>query len=1210
MHFKSLELVGFKSFAEKIRFDFEPGVTAIVGPNGCGKSNVADAIRLVMGEQNARLLRGLKMEDVIFNGTDQRKPIGLAEVSLTLSGVDKRLNVDYSEITVTRRVLRSGEGQYFINKNLCRLKDIDDLFMGTGIGLSAYSIIEQGKMDMVLSSKPEDRRFIFEEAAGITRYKEKKREALRKLESTEENLLRLSDIIREVKRQLASVERQAARARRAKEIGDTLKGLEVQFGAKRLSEVDLKIRETEEMRAVVKGREEAIGKLIEELEAEQVSLRESLHSIDRELGTVHARRAGVSGNIEQNRHRIESNVRLIHELGENEELYGKEIEELRAALGVLEKEERDLRGALEEAARECQKASGDLNAAVERLESGRESLREGEEGENRQRSELIEIISAISRCKNELAGNVLASRNAALRATRLQVEDRDLAEKIELARRECQEKQARRKGLETVRGAAAKDLEAAEERMRDVRRAEVELGGERLKDEKSLSSMESRRELLERYRDAREGFSEGVQVVMREAAREAGSLGGVMGVVAEKVRAHPGYELAIEAALGHALQCIVTSSMDGVCAAISFLKGNADAAFLPHDELLEAPALDAPQGEGLRGSAMDFVAVSDDFIQVVKCLLRDTYIVSTLDGALKLRGVCRPGVKLATCSGELLVARGEVSVRSGARGPSPILTRAGELEQILAELQSKRARSAESTRLAGEIEKERGEGESVLAAAREKLQRSEIDLAEARTEELRMTGVLEHFEGERAAAKEEEAEIEAAQMESELTRRRLEEEIADAEKRHVENQEALGARRGELEACAKEQEQFQLAVTELKMFLAAAREKESSRREALERVMREVAKSVEILKTREEQRLRASSRRCELASEIEILRNEIESLVNERDTTDTDARQREEKKAAAYQRQAQIDELLKGKIVSLGGVKDEIGRLDVALAEQGAVRRGLLERIREQYSEDLAGVSIDSQIGDWMQVEATIGQLKEKLTRIGPVNMVAIEEHKELEARLKYLTDQEQDLLSAKDSLAKAITKMNAETTKMFTTTFEAIRGNFKEIYKELFGGGSTDLILEEGVNVLEAGVNIVARPPGKKLQNISLLSGGEKALTAIALLFAIFKVRPSPFCVLDEIDAPLDESNINRFLAMLGHFLKESQFIIVTHNKRTISMADVMYGITMEESGVSKVVSVKFGKGHGKKKADEKSNDKGQMTNDKGQMTNDEYPA
>ncbi|MEJ2745311.1 MAG: chromosome segregation protein SMC, partial [bacterium] len=312
---------------------------------------------------------------------------------------------------------------------------------------------------------------------------------------------------------------------------------------------------------------------------------------------------------------------------------------------------------------------------------------------------------------------------------------------------------------------------------------------------------------------------------------------------------------------------------------------------------------------------------------------------------------------------------------------------------------------------------------------------------------------------------------------------------------------------------------------------------------------------------------------------------EIESLVNERDTTDTDARQREEKKAAAYRRQAEVDELLKEKIAALSGAKDEIGRLDVALAEQGAARQGLLDRIGEQYGEDLTGVSIDPQIGDWTEVEGTIVQLREKMARIGPVNMVAIEEHKELEERLRYLTDQEQDLLNAKDSLAKAITKMNAETTKMFTTTFETIRQNFKDIYKELFGGGNTDLILEEGVDVLEAGVNIVARPPGKRPQNISLLSGGERALTAISLLFAIFKVRPSPFCVLDEIDAPLDESNINRFLAMLGRFLKESQFIIVTHNKRTISMADVMYGITMEESGVSKVVSVKFGKGHGKKK-------------------------
>jgi len=1189
MYFKSLELVGFKSFAEKTRFDFEPGVTAIVGPNGCGKSNVADAIRWVMGEQNARLLRGLRMEDVIFSGTDTRKPLGLAEVSLTLSGVDKRLPVDYSEITVARRVFRSGEGQYFINKNSCRLKDIDDLFMGTGIGLSAYSIIEQGKIDMVLSSKPEDRRFIFEEAAGIAKYKEKKREALRKLESTEENLLRLSDIIKEVRRQLVSVERQAARARRAKEIGDTLRGIEIQFGAKRLSDIDLKIRETQGSRDSAKRQEDEIQKLIGELEAEQVSLREHLHSIDRELGTVQARRAGVSGSIEHNRNRIEANERLIHELGDNEELYGGEIEELNGALLALRKEGGDLRGALEEAAREYRSASAELDAAVGELDRIRNNLREGEAEENRQRAELIEIINLTSRCKNELASGTLNSRNAALRATRLQVEEREFAEKIELARKEFQERHAGRMELEAARGAAAKELERAQERMREVRCAEVELGKERLKGEKALAHAESQRELLERYRDAREGFPHGVQVIMREVSREGGALDGIRGVVAEKIRPHPGYELALEAALSHALQCIIARSMKDVCAAISFLEGSADASFLPVAELVDTPPAVAPHGEGLRGSALDFVAVEDDFIHAARYLLRDTYVVSTYDDALRILEACHPGVRLATCSGELLVARGQVSVRRRARGASPAVTRERELEQARAQVESLRARSAETHRRADELDRNRRDLECALASASEKLQRSEIALAEARTEELRTTGVLEHLEGERVAAKEEVAELEAIQRESSLTRQHCEEEIAANEKREADTREALGAQQRALDTCAKEQEQLQASVTELKMLLAAAREKENSRRANLERVTREMEKTGELLKTREDQKLRAASRSRELAEEIETLRDEIASLINERDTTDTDAQQREEKKAAAYRRQAQIDELLKEKVSSLGGIKDEIARLEVALAEHGAARKGVIERIREQYGEDLAHAGIDQQISDWSEVEGTIRQLKEKLARIGPVNMVALEEHKELEERLKYLTDQEQDLLSAKDSLAKAITKMNVETTRMFTTTFEAIKTNFKEIFKELFSGGTTDLVLEEGVNILEAGINIVARPPGKKLQNISLLSGGEKALTAIALLFAIFKVRPSPFCVLDEIDAPLDESNINRFLALLGHFLKDSQFIIVTHNKRTISMADVMYGITMEESGVSKVVSVKFGKGHGKKRADDK---------------------
>lgn len=1183
MHFKSLELSGFKSFADRTRVDFEPGVTAIVGPNGCGKSNIADAIRWVLGEQNARLLRGQKMEDVIFNGSDLRKPLGLAEVSLTLSGVDAVLPVDYREITVTRRVFRSGEGQYLINKNACRLKDIDDLFAGTGIGLSAYSIMEQGKMDMVLSSKPEDRRFIFEEAAGITKYKEKKREALRKLDATEENLVRLSDIIREVRRQLVSVERQASRARRAREAGDRLKEIELQFAAKQLAGLDEALRDAEETRDAARRDEDEATRDIGALEAEGKALHAQLKALDEELGTVQARRVGVSGSIESSRSRIESNERQVREIEERDGAYARELEGLTTALAALEGEEGVLAKALESAAGESRLAAADLDAAEKACEELRARLREGEEGAQRQRGELIELINLNSKHRNELSGLRYSARTAALRGARLVVEERELGEKGERARQALQENGACRERLAAAREEGALGLERALAAAEEARGEGERIRGSLLSCEKELASCDSACGLLTRYRDSHEGYAEGVRAVMEEARREGTGLAGIIGAVGEKIRALPGFERALEAALSHSLQHVLTRSVGDACGALAFLGDTADAGFLPCDGLAAAPAVDAPRGDGLIGRALDHVAFDPASSPAAAFLLGATWFVRDLDSATALLGGCAPGVRLATLTGEVLASGGAIETAGRGRGASPIVTRERELAELGARAETLRRQREALLATLGESEEKRRRIEGALGGARETLRQREIELAEARTEEAQAAGDLSRLDAEREAVRGEAAELEEQRRDSALREGQLEQEIAKNEEREKSIQDSLSAVQAGMEVGARELEGRQAAAVEMKMRLASAGAREQGRRTEFDRVTREIARDRETIAARIAQREREAARNAELVSETAGLRRAIEALIAERDTTETDARERERRKAALYERQRELDELLRDKVASMGSVKDRVTQLSVAFAERRAERTRIIERVRDQYGEDLAAVRLEPADADWEAVGREIEELREKLRRIGPVNMVAIEEHDELAGRLTFLTTQEADLLSAKDSLVKAITRINAETTRMFSQTFETIRGNFKEMYRDLFGGGSADLLLEEGVDVLEAGINIVARPPGKKLQAISLLSGGEKALTAVALLFAIFKVRPSPFCVLDEIDAPLDESNINRFLGMLGQFLTHTQFIIVTHNKRTISMADVMYGITMEESGVSKVVSVKFGKGHKK---------------------------
>jgi len=1181
MHFKSLDLSGFKSFADRTRIEFEPGVTAIVGPNGCGKSNIADAIRWVLGEQNARLLRGQRMEDVIFNGSDLRKPLGLAEVSLTLTDVGAALSVDYREITVTRRAFRSGEGQYLINRAPCRLKDIEDLFAGTGIGLSAYSIMEQGKMDMVLSSKPEDRRFIFEEAAGITKYKEKKREALRKLDSTEENLVRLSDIIREVRRQLVSVERQAARARRAREAGDRLKAIDLRCAGKRLADLDAAIEAIRVERDAARRDEQEATNTIAALEHEGKALHERLRAIDEELDSVQARRVGVSGSIEGGRTRIEANERQIRELEEREGACAREIAELGEALSALEKEERALAETQSAAEAECRAATADLEAAEKACEELRLALRAAEEQTQRQRGELIELINRASQNRNELSGLRYGARTAELRGARLGVEEGELAEKEGRAREELRERKARREQLEAACREAAAGVERAAKVAADAG-AEAARAREAIRAvDKELACVESERAVLARYRASREGYAEGVRAVLGEAGRPGSALVGVIGAAAERIRAHPGCERALEAALGHALQYLLTSSVADARAAIEFLGDVSDAGFLPCAGLAAKGALPPPSGDGIVGCARDRVDCDPEAAAAADFLLGDTWFVRDFAAAAALLGSCAPGTRLATLSGELLVAGGPMETVGRGRAASPLITRDRDLDAL-----SKRAETLSRDREAHTASRNGREEEcrlreEALGAARETLRRGEIELAEARTEEAQSAGELERLAAELAAVRLEAAELEEQRRESASREERIGREIAQSEAREKSIQDDLAASQADTEAAGRGLEERQAAAVDVKMRLAAAGARERALRADRERVAREIAKGREALAARTAQRDREASRRLELAAENEELRRSIDALLAERDTTETDAREREARKSSLYERQRELDELLREKVAAMGAVKDRAAAVAVSLAERGAERARVVERIREQYGDDPVPAADDASAEEWAALEAEGAELREKLRRIGPVNMVALEEHEELAGRLTFLTTQEADLLSAKESLVKAIARINAETTRMFSETFQAIRGNFKGIYRELFGGGGADLLLEEGVDLLEAGINVVARPPGKKQQPISLLSGGERALTAVALLFAIFKVRPSPFCVLDEIDAPLDESNINRFLGMLGQFLAQTQFIIVTHNKRTISMADVMYGITMEESGVSKVVSVKFGKGH-----------------------------
>ncbi|MBI3252638.1 MAG: AAA family ATPase [Candidatus Omnitrophica bacterium] len=892
MHFKSLELVGFKSFAEKTLIKFEPGVTAIVGPNGCGKSNVADAIRWVLGEQSARSLRGGLMEDVIFNGSAARDPVNFAEVSLTLSNESKILPIDYEEVTIARRLYRSGESEYLLNKNTVRLRDIQDLLMGTGIGTESYAIIEQGKMDLILSSKPEDRRIIFEEAAGITKYKSRKKEALRKLEQTEANLLRVNDIIAEVKRQIGSVERQAKKAEQYKAEFEKLKKMELAVASREFILFERRRKEKETELEVLEAREKECLRDSEDFEKKTREGREELRRAAETLTACQSEEVSASAAIRRHQDRILLNRERVGELCERTDNLSRQIQISKRRVEEFKTEHA-------------------------RLESEWEALG-FEEREGRSALDALE---------------------------------RDFASFEERAR-----------------GADA-ELETAE---------------------KALSAI---------------------------AARRAPVQG-------EMARAEARSEMAAEAL---AKECSLHDAL--------------------HPKLVQ-----------FKNALLGFARVSEEFLGRLESEIRNF-------------------------AEEILRARAEWTGEAPSTELSVPRAPVGELKNTLAALAEEEARLVQAiAALRGGMKEHSAEKEKRI-----------VRLAEARIAQGHASAKREKIEKDRNWILESvlNEENELRSHENQIRESVSKKETLEAESRSLEEEVArLGQTRDGLLA----------------------------RREEAAKVHREAASRLE---------------------EDEAARQEKNEFL----------KVSREKVHAFQMENAQI--------------RFETDRLK--------------ERIFNAYQVDLAAA--ESLEGEWNaeEAKAQIQAQREKLQKMGPVNLVAIDEFDELRARVEFLTQQERDLVQAKEDIHKAILKINRTTKELFVDTFAKVQKNFTEIYRLLFGGGTAELLLLDEDQVLESGIEIVARPPGKKLQSISLLSGGERSLTATALLFALFKVKPSPFCVLDEIDAPLDEANVDRFCGVLKEFIARSQFILITHNKRTMSLADALYGITMAENGVSRIVSVRF---------------------------------
>jgi chromosome segregation protein len=1234
MYLKSLELVGFKSFVNKTHLEFHEGITSVVGPNGCGKSNILDSIRWCLGEQSAKALRGGEMADVIFSGTDSRSAVGMAEVSLTFGGCAEHLGTDYEEVCVTRRIFRDGKGEYLLNKTPCRLRDIHELFMDTGIGRSSYSIMEQGKIDLILSSRPEDRRAVFEEAAGITKFKAQKKEALRKLEYTEANLVRVNDIMREVKRQIGSLQRQAGKARRYQALCNDLKVLELNCVRRQHDEISGSQRDLHDKLRSLESRWNETTSALEEGEAAIAGHRTRLSELEQQVESSRQVMQSVRDRMVQAQSRAAHNGEICEQLRQTVSRCDQEI----AAARERQRVQREEMGRTDE---QMTKVAAELTERSAALDTLQARLRESAGRRESSKQSMEALRAEISKAENEslrLQGE-LAGLEARREATQGRIES------LENEGRQIFEAQsAARKRLEETAGqvaSATEGLHAAETAL-DRAEAEVERGElerQRVEQEmataqRNLAQIQSRLEVLEQLNLEGEGAAPGAQAVLRGLDRPDHFKPAVRGMLGSLLRVESGFLPAIEAALGSRGDTIVitdkTSAREILESLYQHKLGRASVV-APNGSHFPEPG---PAPEGSLGWAADRVRCEgDDLHRLVRGVLHGVALATNLDHAAELRGRY-PSTAFATQHGELIDAAGIVTGGRAGEGATSALQRRDEivsLGQKLSVLQTDLVRH-EQTRL-GVLSGREGQKEA-LEAARTDVRKKQNDLAGLRANHSLLEKELQEAESRSGALQREREraaqDLEAAKQKSQELNDRVaacRTQVEEANAKSAEAIEAAQREAGEQEAAA---EQF----NELRVQLASARQLEESLQAQRAPMLSRIEELEETVRQREQEKSSAEARTRSVQEQTEALGKAASSLQTELDEKQSGLDSLQKERITLQAEVQSADEALRQKRREHADMQDQKGKLEVHAAELRLKAENLADDIRRRHHVELGEVRLDTYALhcavrdhrkrrkskatdsetaegtenaeekevvvvdseaeaaedakeipvegieaelDWNEIEGFVAELRDKLDSMGPVNIDAIQEFDDLLDRQKFLDEQFTDLTNSKEELLEVIKKINTTTTTLFAETFVKIRDNFRDTFKELFGGGKADLALMNEEDPLESGIEIIAKPPGKQLQSVSLLSGGERTMTAVALLFAIYMVKPSPFCILDEMDAPLDESNINRFLAMLDRFVQQSQFLVITHNKRTISRADVLYGVTMEEQGVSKLVSVKF---------------------------------
>ena len=1179
MYLKRIEMQGFKSFADKTVLEFKPGITTVIGPNGSGKSNISDAIRWVLGEQSMKSLRGAKSEDIIFAGTQARKSLGFAEVSIVIDNNDNKLPIEYSEVTVTRKIYRSGETGYFINKVPCRLKDILELFMDTGIGKDGYSIIGQGKIDEILSNKSEDRRHIFEEAAGIVKYRTRKQESEKKLEQTKLNLLRINDILAEIEANIEPLKLQSDKAKQFLDLREELKSIEVGLFIYNINTYKEKLEQLVKDEDIITSQKEAEDGKMEALQASKEELRQVVDDITAQIENMQNIGFESSNKIEKINSEIGISNERIQNNNANKQRLEAEILEVKSRIEELKEEQKqklekktNLTSNKEKFEKELAEKETELAELSKKL-SAKELEIEGKK----------QIVQDNIDKKYELAAEINTQdvnyENLEKRKKQLKNEIDSVISELDSTRYGKNEISKGFYDIESKRNIAVEKLEksvqAKEQNMQKLKQYEDEIS----KLTYTQRMKQARHQFLIETEKEKEGYNKTVKSLLVACDKDSNLNKGIHGVLANLISVEKEYETAIEMCLGQSLQNIVTSTEQDAKKMIEYLRTNSlgRASFLPIASVQGKKLDKLTKMDGVIGIASDLVKCKKEYEQIILSLLGRTVVVEDMDTAIALAKKDKYSFRIVTLKGDIISSSGSISGGSVQTKTVNILGRSREIEDLEKELKKLEKQIADKTAEKEEYASSIGDSIEETAKLEKELQEIEIIYA---TEKQKMVAVEENItrlENRLAKLKEEVTQTEKQKEENRLLKEQKETKIQTLTQQIEELNKVIEEFALNNKDNQKYIDDLNFDITNLKISVTSFDESESSIEEMVERISQDIKNNEQSIENKNQNILAINEENTKLEQTITEYNAQIEQIKQEVTNSGTKVEELKQERIAKNEKLVNTENEIQSQFSTLESLKEQIIKLDVKKTKLEQDLQQVVESLWNEYELTPNSTEEYQKPNNVATAQKQVNSLRNKIKDLGSINIDSIEEYKKTKERYDFMSEQRLDLENTASKLRKIIGDMTTTMQNQFKEKFELINKNFNEVFTELFNGGKAELILENEENILECGIDIRVQPPGKKLQNMMLLSGGEKAFTAIALLFAILKINPAPFCILDEIEAALDDVNVYRFAEYLKKFCKQTQFLVITHRKGTMEAGDSVYGVTMEENGISKLLSIKL---------------------------------